>query len=497
MSIIIKESVEFEARTMTVLELKNAVTKGNDDFNALFSTVAGVLQRINQKDEWIKNNFKRSKEFMNCVITGAGALDNIIIVPIHLVVKGLKIKSEIETHIPKEVWNETIRTVEYDQKNGTKYYIIDGQNRLVNSIKGFYQGDYPLGDKLCTAVDGDEEFYMNNKKYSELPKKYQKFIDNIKLSVVVAQKGDIDSFVDSLIAKNEGVSWETWMKLITKKWFTLYRKNIKDITDNPQVKEVLDKISGKDYSYDKNGHDLIISELLIWMHTKHQVNKSSQHLSYFEGLDRIKSSCFEKLKKYILEFNKGYRKTKTVQNVEFRNYIMLRYAIDHRHEFTNIAIPSIKVKMIVDFVKQYTIYNEVLKNDSDGKQIHKLPNGKKSVVKVPYYYPWACSEYDKPFLDQRIKLLSQKFIKGKNSLEQYGIIESLKDNMSMPSIEEVYHNNPVEVSVGEKLRPSEVSSEFFDRGHIVATNNGGKNNIENLTIQKISHNRSTKDTNLI
>ena len=496
MSITIKESVEFEARTMTVLELRNAVTKGNDDFNSLFSTAAGVLQRINQKEEWIKDNFKRSKEFMNCVITGAGALDNIIIVPIYLVLESLKIKSEIHTDIPKEVWDETIREVENDQKNGTKYYIIDGQNRLVNSIKGFYEDEYPLGDKLCTAVDGDGEFYMNNKKYSELPKKYQKFIDNIKLSVVVAQKGDIDSFVDSLIAKNEGVSWETWMKLITKQWFTLYRKDIKLITDNPQVKEALNKIIGKDYSYDKNGHDLIVSELLIWMHTQQQVNKPSQHLPYFEGLERIKSSCFKKLKDYILEFNKGYRKTKSIQNVEFRNYIMLRYAIDNRHEFKHIAIPSIKVKMIVDFIGQYKIYNRVLKDDIRGKKVFQLPNGKKSISKEPGYYPWACSEYGKSFLDQRIKLLSQKFIDEKDELEQKGIIESLEDNMSMPSLEEIYHNNPIEVSVGEKLRPSEVSSEFFDRGHLVAKNNGGKNNIENLAIHEKSHNRSIQDTDL-
>ena len=496
MSITIKESVEFETHTMTVSKLKNAVTKGDNGFTPLFSTAAGVLQRINQEEEWKKDNFKRSKEFMNCVITGAGALDNIIIVPIHLVINSLKIKAEINTDIPKEVWDETIRTVEYDQENGTEYYIIDGQNRLVNAIKGFYEDEYPLGDKLITAIDGDEEYYMNSKKYSELPKKYQKFIDNIKLNVVVAKKGDIDSFVDSLIAKNEGVSWETWMKLVTKKWFTLYRKEIKTIADNPQVKGVLDKISGKDYSYDKNGHDLIVSELLIWMHTKNQVNKPSQHLPYFQGLDRIKSSCFEKLKKYILEFNKGYRKTKSIQNVEFRNYIMLRYAIDNRNEFKHIAIPSIKVKMVVDFVGIYKIYNEVLKSDSKGKQIHKLPNGKKSVMKVPYYYPWACSEYDKSFLEQRIKLLSEMFIKHKVELERQGIIESLEDNMSMPSLKEIYHNNPVEVSVGEKLRPSEVSSEFFDRGHLVAKNNGGKNNIENLAIHEKSHNRSIQDTDL-
>ena len=82
MSITIKESVEFETHTMTVSKLKNAVTKGDNGFTPLFSTAAGVLQRINQEEEWKKDNFKRSKEFMNCVITGAGALDNIIVVPI-------------------------------------------------------------------------------------------------------------------------------------------------------------------------------------------------------------------------------------------------------------------------------------------------------------------------------------------------------------------------------------------------------------------------------
>ena len=207
--------------------------------------------------------------------------------------------------------------------------------------------------------------------------------------------------------------------------------------------------------------------------------------------------CFEKLKRYILEFNKGYRKTKSIQNVEFRNYVMLRYAIDNRYEFKHIAIPSIKVKMAVDFVGAYKIYNEVLKNDPKGKKRYMLPNGNKSIMKEPGYYPWACSEYGKSFLDQRIKLLSKMFIDDKVKLEQEGIIESLEDNMSMPSLEEIYHNNPVEVSIGTKLRPSEVSSEFFDRGHLVAKNNDGKNNIENLAIHKKSHNRSIKDTDLI
>ena len=496
MSITINEAVSFETLSIPLKDLRKNVTKGDDGFQPLFSTVSGALQRINQSEEWKKDNFKRSKEFMNCVITGAGALDNIIVVPVELVLKGLERKSRQNPGTPKEIWEETIKQVKYDQENGTMYYIIDGQNRLVNAIKGFYEGVFPLGEKTITAKDGDEEYVLSGQKYTDLPSKYKDFIDEIRLTVLRAQTGDIDSFVDSLIAKNEGLTWEPWMKQITKKWYTIYRKEISKITNNPQVKDTLNKISGKDYSYDKNGHDLIVSELLIWMKDQIQINKPHQHIPYFDGLEKIKDSYFDKLKKYIQEFGKGYAKIPTIQNVEFRNYIMFRFGLDHRGQFPTIVFPKFKPHMTVDFVNQYRIYNKVLREDKNGRTSVKI--GDKTVTtKVPGFYYWACSEIAREHINCRLKLLSEKFIDNINDLVSRGIVKEIEVEESAPSIEAVYINNPVEVSMGKLLQPSEVSSEFYDRGHLIAKKNGGTNDIDNLALHEKSHNRSIKDTNII
>ena len=90
----IKQSVAFQQRPVTVAELYKKVTTGDTAFNSVFSTFAGLLQRINQEQEWSKNNHERCQQFMHCLLTGAGALDNIIIVPIDLVLQSLKLKME-------------------------------------------------------------------------------------------------------------------------------------------------------------------------------------------------------------------------------------------------------------------------------------------------------------------------------------------------------------------------------------------------------------------
>jgi len=492
----LKQSVAFETLMVKVSKLREYVTKGDTDFNPVFSTFAGMLQRINQEKEWFKDDYKRCKEFMYCLLTGAGALDNIIIVPVDLVLISLRKKMEKQSEIPKEIWEATISVINDDKENGTQYYIIDGQNRLVNAIKGYYENKFPLGSKRLSVIDNNEEVILSGKHYKELSKECREYVDNIELSVLSANKGDIDSFVDSLIAKNEGLPWTDWMKLMTQNWFSLYRNKLRDIGDHPVVQETLNKVSGKEYSYDNNGHDKIISEILIWMETKHQPEKDTQHKPYLAGAVgmTIKPKNYKLLEKYILEYNKGYRKfDKLYTNTEFRNYIMLRYAMDHRNEFPNINIPSIKVGALVDFVNQYRIFNKNLRK----KSINFYPpnSGVNSNQKIPFLFLWACSEKKPQFLERRLELLFKEFIKKQSELETMGIIKTIEDTDPMPSLEEIYHNNPVP-HIGRKLRPSEVSSDKFDRGHIVAKNNGGSNDLSNLVLQDKRHNRSIKDTNL-
>ena len=57
---------------------------------------------------------QRSKEFMYCLITGSGALDNIIIVPIDLVLQSLQIKKEQQSKKDQPMWEETISHVQKD-----------------------------------------------------------------------------------------------------------------------------------------------------------------------------------------------------------------------------------------------------------------------------------------------------------------------------------------------------------------------------------------------
>ena len=418
----IKHSVAFQQRPVTVAELYKKVTIGDTAFNSVFSTFAGLLQRINQEQEWSKNNHERCQQFMHCLLTGAGALDNIIIVPIDLVLQSLKLKMERLTDISKDIWNATISVIEKDKTNGTEFYIIDGQNRLVNAIKGYYENEYALGNKQLLGIDNNnEEVIFNGKMYSELSKDCQEYIDNIELTVLVATKGDIDSFVVSLIAKNEGLPWTNWMKTMTKNWFSLYRNKLKDIANHPQVKETLNKISGQEYAYDKNGHDKFVSELLIWMEKKHQVSQDRHHNSYLEGHDSVKQSHYKLLQQYITEYNKGNRESKSFSNI----------------------------------------------------------------VK------------GKDFLECRLNLLFKEFKKDQLQLEKDQIIKTVVDTLAMPSMEEVYRNNPNELSLGRKLKPSEIYSGKFDRGHKIAKNNGGSNDLSNLAPHEKGHNRSIKDTNII
>ena len=492
----IKQSVAFQQRPVTVAELYKKVAKGDTEFNPVFSTFAGLLQRINQSQEWSQNNFKRCQQFMYCLLTGAGALDNIIIVPIDLVLQSLKLKMERQTDIPKDIWDATISVIEKDKTDGTEFYIIDGQNRLVNAIRGYYENEYALGNKELLGIDNNnEEVVFNGKTYSELSKDCQEYIDNIELTVLVATRGNIDSFVDSLIAKNEGLPWTNWMKIMTKNWFSLYRNRLKDIANHPQVKETLNKVSGQEYAYDKNGHDKLISELLIWMEKKQQVSNDEQHKPYIIGLSEVGKSHYKLLQQYIVEYNKGNRESKPFSNIVLRNYVMLRYAMEHTDEFPNLTIPNIRLNKIVDFVSQYKIYNKNLKAD----KMNYLDdvNGVKSNVKRPMYYIWACSEKGQDFLECRLKLLFNEFKKNKSQLEKDQIIKTVVDTGPMPSMEEIYHNNPNELSVGRKLKPSEIYSGNFDRGHKIAKNNDGSNDLSNLAPHEKGHNRSIKDTNII
>ena len=59
--------------------------------------------------------------------------------------------------------------------------------------------------------------------------------------------------------------------------------------------------------------------------------------------------------KVIGRSNKADAKIPTIQNVEFRNYIMFRFGLDHKAQFPTISFPKCKPDMIVNFVSTSSI----------------------------------------------------------------------------------------------------------------------------------------------
>lgn len=498
MSIIIHQGVSFQRGVIKLKDLYYEVSKGKDTTGAKFSTISGVLQRLSQVEAWKKNDYQRAKEYLYSVLTGASILDQFILVPSSLVLESLKRKAEFDAgDTPEEVWKETINQIKKDIDNGTMFYIIDGQNRCMNAIVPFFESDIALGSAPITgtASDGSEIFFQG-KKYEEFTDEMKEYVDNIEMSLIVANKGQIDDFTSALIAKNEGLPWEEWMKKMTVKWWTPYRRQIHSVSNHPQVRETLNKISGQAYMYEKNGHDLIVSELLIWMNSKFQPNKVDEHLSYFDGRQKISDSKIKKLINYITEFGKGYKKFKSVTNVEFRNYIMTRYALDHPSEFSNILIPNWTIKMNVDFTNEFRITNGALKDDVNNWDYVKVGGRKEKRSRVGQYV-WACGKSENNRIEARLRLIFDYMqnVRGDHLFKKNIVVS--KGSSSLPSLEAVYANNPD--TYGDFLsdiRATEVTPEKYDRGHIVSKHNGGSNDIDNLVVQEKGHNRSTQEENL-
>ena len=498
MAMTINQSVMFNTdQRMTAWDIYLAVMCGVDDISPLFGTRSGVLQRINQEEEWSKNNWARAKEYLFSMLVGSAVLDSITLVPVELAYKSLLKKAHENVEEAKQsILDQSLELFKKDLESGIAYYIIDGQNRSINAIAKFFNNEFPLGLKTLSGRNSDgENVTFHGKKYDDLDDEQQEFVRNIELPLIIAESGQIDDFMDALIAKNEGLPWLAWMKMCTKKSWMPYRDMLWKITTNKVVRQTLNKIQGSVYTFDKNGHDLFVSEMLIWMNTKKQPNKESMHEDFFEGRKEISQTKCDKLKAYIVDFGKGYQKIKTFTNVELRNYIMLRYALDYPLEFDKIDVPRWEIKQKVEFTNQYRVVNKALLNEKGAKKHHTSPNGKKTLVKVPGYYPFACSLPEPERLDERIRFLLKAFSGRLTELQKQNVILVTAEEEEI-TLEEIYANNPIEVSSGRTLRATEVTHETLDIGHLRARNNGGNNSIENKVMQDLSHNRIMQDTDI-
>ena len=483
-------------REISLWELYN-LCKGGE-----LATNSDFLQRKIQTDEWIKQNFKRVKEWWSSVVRGNGRVDYFMLVPIDLIIDSLEKKVKSPVFSERGNVEPILQMVLADKKNNVKYYIVDGQNRLMKAIVPFFDNDIPFGednliiyDRLSTGEAG--RISLSGKYYGDLDKPVKEFLQNLRVPLAVAETGDIDSITDALIAKNTAVSWNSWQRLRTKNSFTNYSVLINKIFEKEDGGIVADRVLSKlggGYDYEKDGYEKFISEMFIWMKVQVQPKKGEEevkgHLSYFEGGETITKMSVDSLKKYLREFASDEASQAKNQHSMVRNYVMFRYAMDNYTNFNKIDIPrGWKINNVKEFVAEFVIRAKVLHKDPAAKTWFNPKNGiVRKPMRTPGYYPWACSEYSPEHINCRLRLLSET-MKAKLDFFVKKNIIILTDTTSLPSQEEMYVNKPFD-HIGNRITASGLLKKEYHRGHNIAHAKGGKNTLDNLELQEVGSNLS-------
>jgi len=500
----VENGTNFGIEITTLYELYLLGSHGVNGEEPEINSAKGFLQRLAQKQEWNRNQKRRAKSYIKSLVKGSGLLDSFILIPGGLLLDSVKSKMIDAEGEALKAWTTVSDYIEERIKRGANYFIIDGQNRLNESIVPFFNSDFALPEEAIVFTNDDKKREnIANKKFEDLDKDIQDYIKNIQVPLVIATAGDIEQFSDTLIWKNEGIAWDDWQKQITDKWYTKFRRQISSIASKDDGDSfsiaALERISGAKYMYDVNGLDLIVAELFAWMNTQVQPTKIDDFDSYFAGTIVVSETQVKLLKKYLKEFDTAYD-LKKITNVELRNYVMLRYVIDNPKTFSTLDVPPWKIEKGTDFASIYKIINKTLMKSPEiygqlpSYEQAKLANGGLAPqTKVAGSYVWCNSESKPKFIEARLSILLN-VLQDTNGKTPTTILNDLHKNLvvieldtaAMTPLEQMYQQNPND-NHGSKVPVSTLKSRNFDRGHKIPKSKGGSNT--DLTIQSGRENK--------
>ena len=524
-NIYVRDSSEFTLNTTYLGYIYASGSVGVDSKASKIDRAAGFLQRLAQKTEWQFNDYAKCKEYLVSLIKGSNLLDSFVTVPANLLLSTVKDRISTTEGEVQKTWTEVGKFLEERIERGVNQFIIDGQNRLFESIIPFFDNKIRLSATqsivfVLSDENGNvEEFDAKGRYYKDLPVEIQAWIKNIKIPIVIGTRGDLERFCDTLIWKNEGIAWDAWQKMVTKNWFTPHLRKIRKLSDkdnsNPIVTKLLSKVAGKTYEYDRNGWDKLISELLAWMIRGTEVSKLDEFKAFFEGGYVASKQNLDNLEKYLKEFGEAYsdifkngatENSKGITNTELKNYVYLRHALDNPKSdaFKGLSVPNWKIDKGVKFASIYKKYNGLLMKLPE--QFGELPSrtystnkvdGRQLSAKTPGAYVTLCGQYDKPHIQGRLEILLS-VLAGRKPETKHIFDTLIKENViivlatnTTPGMDEIHENNPYTAD-GEKIDVVDHdNTNLFDIGHVTPKSQGGSN--QNVVLQDKSQNRKLQD----
>ena len=142
--IFVRDSSEFILNTTTLGKIYEAGSVGVNSKAATIDRATGFLQRLAQKTEWQLNDYAKCKEYLVSMIKGSNLLDSFVTVPAELLLSTVEDRISTTTGEVNEAWVEVKKFLKERMDRGVQHFIIDGQNRLFESIIPFINNEIRL-----------------------------------------------------------------------------------------------------------------------------------------------------------------------------------------------------------------------------------------------------------------------------------------------------------------------------------------------------------------
>ena len=153
----VENGTNFDISINTLYELYKLGSHGVSGEEPEINSAKGFLQRLAQKQEWNRNQKRRAKSYIKSLIKGSGLLDSFILIPGDLLLDSVKSKMIDADGEALKAWNTVSKYIEERIIRGAKYFIIDGQNRLNESIVPFFNSEFALPEEAIVFVNEDKK----------------------------------------------------------------------------------------------------------------------------------------------------------------------------------------------------------------------------------------------------------------------------------------------------------------------------------------------------
>lgn len=534
----IKKVVDFETILYPIKYLYN-LAKDNK-LKAL-----PAIQRNDQKKEWLKSSGEKVNSYLNFLFSGASSIMPFTIIPKTVFLNELnrkietvecyletvfgddKIQYKTELSILKKLLSEI--TVRFQN---TQFILLDGQNRLEYAIVPFFDGthDFKYDKSLVNLIDDNgNERNLTFFNYKKLDKNEQDVFDNLEVVVNVGKEGDVDLFLKTLIAINDGIPWTPFERLAVE-WTPILEK-MNDIIIYDKHSKINDlfkntaKMTGG-YAIPKKGDGKIMLELLFWMVNKEfpSMSKLEKFVKFNPDSENIKAKYFKVLIGYLEWISDAVGAPEIEENIKLNPAESYSIGLDSTFcKEGGIRSLIMLLAILENKINRNDLYKEVRKVFPKKDQQFDIRDIKQSRNFVKEFINWHAHKTDST---AQLKLPDGDYQDKKpkegtyaDSLEsiyknvydrESGIIEYIKEKM--PKLVE---ENIVNFSYGRKhmqypsktaVIASQDEKDFYNKGtpldilskkhldHVVPLSKGGSNERSNLvyTTPKVNLQKSNK-----